>query len=72
MNSGVSTDSEAAQKLVKKLQDYITANFYHCADDIFAWLSEMYGCDERFKKNIDEHAEGTADFVSKVIQNLLR
>lgn len=54
------------------LQFRFKANFYHCDDDIFAWLSEMYGCDERFKKNIDEHAEGTADFVSKVIQNLLQ
>lgn len=68
MNSGVSTDSEAAQKLVKKLQDYITANFYHCTDEILAGLGEMYVSDDRFKKNIDKHAEGTAEFVSNAIK----
>ena len=68
LNSGESTDSETAQNLVKKLQDYITANFYHCTEDILAGLGEMYVCDERFRKNIDNHAEGTADFVSKAIK----
>lgn len=68
MNSGESTDSETAQNLVKKLQDYITANFYHCTDDILVGLGEMYVCDERFKKNINKHAEDTADFFSKAIK----
>lgn len=68
MNSGENTDSEEEQKLVKKLQDYITVNFYHCTEDILAELGEMYVCDERFKKSIDNHAEGTADFVSKEIK----
>ena len=64
---GESTDSDAAQQLVKKLQDYITANFYHCTDDILAGLGQMYVCDERFKKNIDSHGEGTAVFVAEAI-----
>lgn len=68
MNSGERADSETAQDLVKKLQDYITKNFYHCTDDILAGLGEMYVCDERFKKNIDKHAEGTAEFVSNAIK----
>lgn len=68
LNGGESTDSETVQSLVKKLQDYITANFYHCTDCILAGLGEMYVCDERFKKNIDKHAEGTAEFVSKAIK----
>lgn len=68
MNSGERADSETAQDLVKKLQDYITKNFYHCTDDILAGLGEMYVCDERFKKNIDKHAEGTAEFVSNTIK----
>ena len=29
----------------------------------------MYVCDERFKKNIDKYAEGTAEFMSKAIKN---
>jgi hypothetical protein len=28
----------------------------------------MYVADERFKTNIDKHASGTADFVSKAIE----
>lgn len=67
-NCGESTDSDTAQRLVKKLQDYITENFYHCTDDILAGLGQMYICDERFKNNIDSHGEGTADFVSEAIK----
>ena len=67
-NGGDSADSETAQRLVKKLQDYITTNFYHCGDDILAGLGQMYVCDERFKQNIDSHGEGTAEFVSKAIK----
>ncbi len=67
-NGGDSADSETAQRLVKKLQEYITANFYHCTDDILAGLGQMYVCDERFKQNIDSHGEGTAEFVSKAIK----
>ncbi len=31
-----SVDSDTAQRLVKKLQDYITEHFYHCTDEIFS------------------------------------
>ena len=65
---GESADSETAQRLVKKLQDYITANFYHCTNEILAGLGRMYVCDERFKKNIDKHGDGTADFICEAIQ----
>ena len=67
-NCGNSSDSETAQQLVKKLQDYITANFYHCTDDILAGLGQMYVCDERFKNNIDRNGEGTAEFVAEAIK----
>ena len=65
---GERADSDTAQRLVKKLQDYITANFYHCTNDILAGLGQMYICDERFKKNIDKNGEGTAEFVSEAIK----
>ena len=65
---GGSAASDTAQQLVKKLQDYITANFYHCTNDILAGLGQMYVCDERFKNNIDKNGEGTAEFVSKAIK----
>lgn len=65
---GESADNGTAQLLVKKLQDYITENFYHCTDDILAGLGQIYVCDERFKSNIDRHGEGTAEFVSETIK----
>ena len=64
---GESADSDTVQRLVKKLQDYITANFYHCADNILAGLGQMYVCDERFKNNIASNGEGTAVFVAEAI-----
>ncbi len=67
VKNGDSADSEVAQVLVKKLQDYITANFYHCTNDILAGLSQMYVCDERFKNNIDKSGEGTAEFVCAAV-----
>ena len=67
-NCGESAADETAQRLVRKLQDYITANFYHCTDEILAGLGQMYVCDERFKNNIDSHGEGTAEFVSEAIK----
>ena len=67
-NGGDSADSETAQQLVKKLQDYITAHFYHCTNDILSGLGQMYVCDERFKQNIDSHGEGTAEFVFEAIK----
>lgn len=67
MNGGNSPKSDRAQNLVKKLQDHITENFYHCNDDILSGLGQMYVCDERFKKNIDKYAEGTAQFICDAI-----
>lgn len=66
--SGNTADSEIAQNLVKKLQDYITANFYNCTNEILSGLGQMYVYDERFKNNIDQHATGTAEFVSEAIR----
>ena len=65
---GERADSDTAQRLVKKLQEYITANFYHCTDDILAGLGQMYVGDERFKNNIDKNGEGTAEFVAEAIK----
>ena len=65
---GDRADSDTAQRLVKKLQDYITANFYQCTNEILAGLGQMYVCDERFKNNIDKNDEGTAEFVAEAIK----
>ena len=63
------TADEPAQQLVAKLQQYITNNFYHCTNEIFAGLGKMYVADYEFKSNIDGYAgEGTVEFVSKAIE----
>ena len=66
-DSGASADSAEAQALVAKLQAHITANYYTCTDEILAGLGKMYACDERFKKNIDKHGDGTAEFAAEGI-----
>ena len=63
-DSGVRADSAEAQRLVAKLQTYITENYYTCTDEILAGLGKMYVADERFKKNIDKYGEGTAEFAA--------
>ena len=67
-NRGASVDSDEAQAIVAKLQDHITAHYYTCTDEILAGLGKMYVCDERFKKNIDKHGEGTAEFAAEGIR----
>ena len=68
LQSGQSPDSNEAQAYVKELQSYITENYYTCGNDSLKGLGQMYVADERFKKNIDKHATGTADFISKAIE----
>ena len=68
MQNGNTADSDEAQILVKELQDYITDNYYICTNEILAGLGQMYVADERFKTNIDKHADGTAKFISKAIK----
>ena len=71
-NSGASADSAEAQALIVKLQAHITENYYTCTDEILAGLGKMYVADERFKNNIDKHAPGTAEFISKAIENFCK
>ena len=68
MNKGEIPNSSEAQDLVKRLQSHITENYYHCTNEILAGLGQMYVADERFKSNIDKHADGTAAFISEAIQ----
>ena len=68
LQSGQAPDSNEAQALVKELQSYITENYYTCGNDILKGLGQMYVADERFKQNINKHATGTAEFVSKAIE----
>ena len=63
MNSGKPADSVEAQNLVKLLQNHITENYYLCTNEILKFLGRMYVLDERFKNNINKHADGTAEFI---------
>ena len=68
MKNGNAPDSEEAQNLVKTLREYITGNFYTCDKNILAGLGQMYSADERFKRNIDAHGGGTAEFIGKAVE----
>ena len=67
LKSEASPSSEMAQGIVKKLQQHITQSYYNCTDEILAGLGQMYISDERFRSNIDRHAEGTAEFIRNAI-----
>ena len=57
------------QTQVKKLQDYITENYYNCSKDILSGLGKMYAGGGDFTKNIDSAGgEGTAAFANEAIQ----
>ena len=68
MKNGETPDSETTQNLVRKLQNHITENYYSCTNEILKGLGLMYVADERFKKNIDKHADGTANFICTAIE----
>ena len=67
MKNSLKPDSENVQNLVKRLQNHISDNYYHCTSDILAGLGQMYVYDERFRENIDKNGDGTAEFVSTAI-----
>lgn len=62
-------ESENIQARVKKLQEFITENFYTCSNDVLYGLGNMYVEDERFTANMDKAGgEGTAGFVFEAIK----
>ena len=68
MNCNTPVSDIAVQDTVKSLQEFITANFYTCTDDILLGLGKMYVSDERFMKNIDKNGQGTAEYVKSAIE----
>ena len=65
--NGHTADSPEVRDLVQKLQAHITAHYYLCTDQILAGLGQMYVADDRFRNNIDRHAEDTAAFICEAI-----
>ena len=66
---GVAPDHEKPRLQVRKLRQFISDHMYNCTDEILKELGEMYVADERFKKNIDRHGEGTAAYISACIKS---
>ena len=57
------------QAQVKRLQDFFTANFYNCTNEILRGLGKMYAGGGEFTENIDSAGgAGTAEFVSRAIE----
>lgn len=67
-SNGLAPENAETQALVKKWQDFISANYYNCTKEILSGLGKMYTADERFKENIDKHGEGTAEFMAAAIE----
>lgn len=62
-------DSEKAQAQVKKLQDFITQNYYCCSDEVLYSLGAMYAGGGEFTTNIDAAGgAGTAEFVFQAVK----
>ena len=62
-------ESEEAQALVEKLQNYITEHYYTCTDEILESLGQMYAGGGDMTSNIDKYAgEGTAVFANEAIE----
>lgn len=59
--------SETAQRMVRRLQGYITAHYYPCTKEVLSSLGEMYLSDA-FRENIDKAGgAGTAAFAAEAI-----
>ena len=69
---GTEPDSPEAMQQAKRIQDYITDNFYTCTDEIFEGLGSTYGAGGGFTENIDASAgPGTALFAMGAIEAYL-
>ncbi len=66
---GGSPESDVAQGLVQKLQNYITEHYYKCTNQILMGLGQMYAGGGEFTENIDAAGGvGTAEFANRAIQ----
>lgn len=65
----LSPESEMVQNQVKKLQDFISENYYKCSEEILNGLGIMYVSDKEFSENIEKAAgAGAAQFISDAIK----
>lgn len=66
--AGSAPDDREVQELVRRWQEYITANYYKCSDEVLLGLAEMYTADSRFKDYLDSFGAGTAQLMSDAIK----
>jgi len=58
----------AVQQQVQALQDYITAHFYTCTNEILAGLGDLYAAGGDFTQNINRAGgAGTAEYAARAI-----
>ena len=68
----MSPESDGAMAQARKLQQFITENFYHCSDEILCCLADMYAGGGDFTKNIDQACgEGTAALACQAIHAMV-
>ncbi|MCI7107533.1 MAG: MerR family transcriptional regulator [Agathobacter sp.] len=61
-------EDENVQAQVRKLQQFITDNYYTCTDEILAGLGQMYVAGGEMTDNIDSAGgKGTAEFAARAI-----
>ena len=66
--TGKSPADIEVQKLVKKLQDFITVNYYTCTKEILFGLGQIYAAGGEMTDNIDTAGgKGTAEFAARAI-----
>ena len=65
----LSPADQTVQEKIGALQNFITAHYYTCTNEILRGLGQLYVSDERFRHNIDKAGgEGTAEFVKQAIE----
>ncbi len=65
---GQNPGAGAVQTKVKELQQFITAHYYTCTDDILRGLGQLYAADSAFQARIDAAGgAGTAAFAAEAI-----
>lgn len=63
------SDSEIAQKAIDGMYKFFNENFgYSYSLEAFAGLGQMYVCDTRFTKNIDQFGEGLSVFLADAMR----
>lgn len=61
-------DTPIVQEKISELQAFISSYYYRCTNEVLKGLGQLYVCDERMTRNIDQAGgEGTAAFVKAAI-----